>query len=101
MSRAFKGKAESRYVCDDGESFDYQNGVRSVYGIDASVRWGKLHLSIKTVSDAFGSVRITPVTVERFDGLELTEENGSARKLRPEAFTSDAWGAPATFYAWR
>ncbi|MDB5048924.1 MAG: Alpha-glucosidase [Fibrobacteres bacterium] len=101
LSRAFHGKAESLYVCDDGESFDYQRGIRSTYGLEASVRWGKLHLRILPESEAFGAVRFTPVTVEKFDGAVLEGPEGSSRTLSPQAFTSDMWGVPATYYAWR
>ena len=101
LSRAFHGKAEARYLCDDGESLGYQRGIRSEYALEASVRWGRLHLRIRPESEAFGAVRFTPVTVERFDALVLEGPDGSPRELGPEAFTSDMWGTPATFYAWR
>ena len=101
LSRSFGGKAQACYACDDGESFAFRRGIRSIYDLEASLRWGKLHLRIAPVSEAFGTVRFTPVTVEKFAGLVLEHPDGQSRSLRPEAFTSDMWGAPVTFYAWR
>ncbi|MDB5106843.1 MAG: Alpha-glucosidase [Fibrobacteres bacterium] len=101
LSRGFKGKAEYRYACDDGETFDYQRGMRSTYDIEAGVRRGTAYLRITPVAEGFGTVRFTPVTVEKFDGMRLEGPDGASASLRPEAFTSDIWGTTATFYAWR
>ena len=101
LSRGFPGKAETAYACDDGESFAFEKGGRSAYRIEAWVRRGDLHLRIEAVSEGFGPVRFTPVTVERFDALYLEGPDGSPVRLKSEAFTSDAWGAPAVFHAWR
>jgi hypothetical protein len=101
LSRRFPGKAEAVYACDDGESFAFENGARSAYRIEAWVRLGKLHLRIDTVSEGFGAVRFSPVTMEKFEALYLEVPGGSPVRLKAEAFTRDAWGAPAVFYAWR
>jgi alpha-glucosidase len=100
LSRAFKGKAEARYLCDDGESFDYRKGVRSAYDLEAGVRNGVAWLRILPVSQGFGAVRFTPVTLEKFDGLRVEGPDGTVRELSPTAFASDAWGGPATYYSW-
>lgn len=100
LSRAFKGKAEARYACDDGETFGYRKGVRSVYDLEAGVRNGVVRLRILPVSEAFGAVRFTPVTLEKFDGMQVEGPDGTIRELRPKAFASDAWGIPATYYTW-
>jgi alpha-glucosidase len=101
LGKGFKGKAEARYVCDDGESFDYKRGIRSIYGLEAETRRGGLVLRVRPVLEAFGKVRFTPVTVEPFQDLRLEDGAGEAVRLKPEPFRSDLWGAPATFYAWR
>jgi hypothetical protein len=101
LSKGFRGKAEARYACDDGESFGYLRGRRSVYDLEASLRGDGLHLRILAVQEGFGKVRFTPVTLERFASVRLENGDGSAILLDPEPFTSDIWGATATFYAWR
>jgi alpha-glucosidase len=103
LPRGFKGKAETRYACDDGESFDYRKGARSEYAIEAEAAGGAgsvLRLRIKPEKEGFGTVRFTPVTLEKFDGVRLEGPDGKGMDLRAQAFTSDAWGAPATYYAW-
>lgn len=99
LSAAFKGNAETEYACDDGESFGYLQGARSNYHIEAVVRWGKLLLRIKPLSTGFGEVRFRPVTVENFSEVTLETPEGTV-KLEPQAFTSDQFGVPTTFYSW-
>ncbi len=115
LSPAFQGKAETSYACDDGETFAYEKGVRSRYAIEAAVDGKILRLRITPESEAFGRVRFTPVTLEKFAGLRLEgpdaetagaetagaeTADGEGADLVPRAFKSDAWGAPATYYVW-
>ncbi len=101
LSRAFRGRAEARYACDDGESYAYRTDGRSEYDLSAEIHKGVPHLFAVPRKEGFGRLRITPVTLEKFDALDYTGPDGQTSRLRPEAFTSDAWGVPATFYAWR
>lgn len=101
ISRGFHGRSEIVYACDDGESFAFERGGRSIYRFGAEVRKDGLHLKVESLREGYGKVGITPVTVERFEGLFLEVGGKSPVRLRPEAFTSDAWGVPATFYSWR
>jgi alpha-glucosidase len=97
----FKGKAEGVYACDDGETFAYREGARTVYRLAAEVRHGTLHLEAHAEKLGFGPIRITPVTLERFAALEYRDPDGKTARLRPEPWQSDIWGAPAVFTLWR
>jgi alpha-glucosidase len=101
LSPDFRGQAEAVYACDDGESFAYREGARTVYRLSAEVKRGTVRLEARAEREGYGPVRITPVTLERFEGMEFSGPDGKAVRLRPEPFSSDLWGAPATFYAWR
>ena len=100
LSEGFRGKAEGRYACDDGETFAYRNGARTEYALTAEIRKGVLHIEAALLREGFGRVRFTPVTVERFTGVEYTGPEGTV-SLKAESILSDLWGAPAAFWAWR
>jgi alpha-glucosidase len=97
----FHGRAEGRYACDDGETFAYREGARSTYRFSAEVRKGVVRLEAHAESRGFGPIRITPVTLGRFEGLEYADADGKTARLRPEPWTTDLWGAPMTFTIWR
>jgi alpha-glucosidase len=97
----FRGRAETRYACDDGETFAYREGARTVYRFSAEVRRGIVRLEAHAESRGFGPLRITPVTLERFEGLEYADADGKTVRLRPEPWPTDLWGAPMTFTLWR
>jgi alpha-glucosidase len=97
----FRGRAETVYACDDGETFAYREGARTVYRLSAEVRRGAVHLEAHAESRGFGPLRITPVTLEPFAQLEYRDPDGKTHRLRPEPWQSDIWGAPMGFTAWR
>jgi hypothetical protein len=99
LPRGSEAKAESRYVCDDGETFAYRRGIRSIYRLEARVDGDRLILRILPESEAFGTARFTPVTVDRFREVVLETPEGS-RPLRPREFRSDAWGSRSAFREW-
>jgi hypothetical protein len=97
----FRGQAEGLYACDDGETFAYREGARTVYRFSAELRRGFLHLEARAERLGFGPVRITPVTLGRFEGLEYRDPDGKAARLRPEPWPTDIFGAPTTLTVWR
>ena len=56
------GKAETRYVFDDGASFAYQKGRRSEVEISAQRKGTALEIKVATLSDGFGSGDFTFTT---------------------------------------
>jgi alpha-glucosidase len=99
LSRGSGSRAEARYACDDGETFAYRRGIRSACAVSAWADGDRLVLRILPESEAFGKVRFTPVTIDRFREAVLETPEGS-RFLRPESFRGDAWGAMAAFQRW-
>jgi hypothetical protein len=97
----FRGKAEGVYACDDGETFAYREGARTVYRFSAEVRHGELHLEARAEKLGFGPLRITPVTLGGFGALLYRDPDGREARLRPEPWSSDIWGAPVNFTLWR
>lgn len=97
----FRGKAEGVYACDDGETFAYREGARTVYRFSAEVRQGTLHLEARAERLGFGPVRITPVTLGGFEELVYRDPDGKEAHLRPEPWSTDIWGTTTVLTIWK
>jgi alpha-glucosidase len=100
LSPDFRGEAEYVYACDDGETFAYREGARTLCRFTASIREGVVSLRTAAERSGFGPVHATPVTLESFAGLEYCDAEGKVSRLRPEPFETDLWGAPTRLIAW-
>ena len=97
----FRGKAEGEYACDDGETFAYREGARTVYRFSAEVRQGTLHLEARAERLGFGPIRITPVTLGGFKDMANRDPEGKEARLRPEPWSTDISGTTTMLTIWR
>ncbi len=95
-----KGSVSVSYACDDGETFDYLNGERSRYEIEARVRRGELELSLECTESGFGAVEFTPVTTVPFRGMRVKAE-GTTQRYIPVKKMAHHFGCQAPFYFWK
>jgi alpha-glucosidase len=100
LSKGFKGDATTTYVCDDGLSFDYRKGTRTVCAITARVEKGVLTVDVQTKDRGFGSVDFTPVSVEPFATCVLRVD-GKTKQLKRSTRNEDTFGCRASFYYWK
>lgn len=100
LPRDFDGRARKRYCADDGLSFDYRNGGRTVLDIQARVENGRLHLVMRSVAEGFGPAAVTPFTIHRFAALVLHTDAGRCR-LHPQREFLQLTGSPFAVYRWR
>jgi len=62
-----------RYVCDDGETFAYRRGARSVLAIEASVGSdGVLTVAIDVKTNGYGPVRLRVVVYDAIERVVVT-----------------------------
>ncbi|MFW5775532.1 MAG: TIM-barrel domain-containing protein, partial [Chitinivibrionales bacterium] len=99
ISPDFSGTARYTYAADDGISFAYYNGKRSVYTIEVTREGLSLHLLIHQESDNAGGVRFTPVTVHKFEKLVVESESGKKQKKRKK-HSNVYFGAELTWFWW-
>ncbi len=100
VSAGFRGKARTRYVCDDGETFDYREGKRSRYAIEAGRKGSELEIRITTEADGYGEAEFLPVTVEDFQRVVMIRD-GRKMELKKRARRENCWGPASVVYDWR
>jgi len=99
LPAVFSGRAHGRYRADDGISFDYRQGQRTVLEITARVDSRDLHLTVCMHLDGCGPVELTPYTFSRFKNVHL-KSDGVPKALRPVKTAMQLTGRPLTCYRW-
>jgi alpha-glucosidase len=99
LSTRFRGEAPLTYRADDGESLAYRRGERTILELRAHRAGERLVLGIETLSRGFGPVAVTPVTVNRFQALDLVFD-GKRQRLQPVKAPMRLTGKPFDVYRW-
>lgn len=94
------GVARGRYACDDGETYAYRRGGRTVYALEARAKGRDLVIRVRSGSLGFGPVDFEPVTLEAFRSVILIQD-GVRRVLERRERREDLWARDMTLYSWR
>ena len=99
LGPGFRGEAGSTYSADDGQSFAYRRGERTTLELKARIAGARLVLSITGRTAGFGPVSVTPVTLNRFQALDLIR-NGHKETRQPVKQQIRLTGKPFYVYRW-
>lgn len=74
-----KGESSILYHADDGLSFDYRKGIRSIVSVRAQWRGRTLDVSVEPVSEGYGPIRWRCAVLGPFDAIRV---NGAKANVR-------------------
>lgn len=100
LSSTFSGTAATKYVFDDGLSFDYRTGKRSVYQIRATRSGAAVRIDIKATRTGYGTLALTPVMLDACRSVTVVE-NGRERALKPSLGSLALAGKPVKVWHWK
>ncbi len=100
LSNSFESQACLTYRADDGDSFAYRRGERTTLELQAHRAGRRLVLDIETLAQGFGPVAVMPVTVNRFQALDLVFD-GKRQRLQPIKAQMRLTGKLFDVYRWR
>lgn len=89
---AFAGKAVYEYALDDGESFEYRQGKRSRYRLEAERKGGEIVLTVTPLALGFGEAAFTPVTWDKTEKVKVITKAETGKVLSAKAEKSDLFG---------
>lgn len=76
------GNATLRYRADDGISFGYRRGERSMVEIEATWKGSAIDLSVKSLADGYGPIHASFVLPAGFESITLDGQPVSTRRGR-------------------
>ncbi len=76
VSPEFVGEARYRYRADDGLSFGYREGGRTIVDVAARVKEEALCVSVKRIAESYGPVSMTIFSLNRYSEVIMPDEEG-------------------------
>ena len=89
------GEAQLSYRADDGETFGYQAGQRSVLQVTARTDHARLRIELTSAAAGFGPIQATAVLYDHFEQVELVQDGMQVGAVQ-DRYETDFAGTPIT-----